>query len=536
MSTRVYQRELEDWRLLRIYAGYRLLLSVLLILLFYFHNLMPMLGAYNRSLYLTTALAYFATAVSVCLFLLHPRKRRGINIFALLLVDILALTLMTHASGAVDTQLPLLHLVVIAAGNILLTGRLGALLALAAALCVFFEQFHFSRSPDFDIPPLALAQSALLCASFFATALFSQIIARRMRQGEKLAELRAKDIVNLQLLNEQIIRRMHTGIIALNPEGAILLSNDAAQKLLGLSKPIGPFSHLKEISARLDAAFSTWRQNPLMRFVPLRNSSQSPEIRASFAPLATGGQPDSATLLFLEDTAQMAQQAQQLKMASLGRLTTSIAHEVRNPLGAISHATQLLAESENIDGPDRRLLEIITQHCKRMNAVVEDVLSLSRRQLSSPQFFTLDDWLLEFREEYLGLDKPGSVINIRVTPPPIHIRFDPQQLYQVVSNLATNGLRYSRKNTGRSRLLLEAGRLEQDNLPFLDIIDFGSGIAPEQREHLFEPFFTTESAGTGLGLYLSREICAANQAQLDYRPRSSGACFRITFSHPDRLS
>lgn len=535
-----YHKEHEDWRLLRVYAWYRLALSALLILVFALKPVLPMLGGQNRPLFLATALGYFITTVSATLFLRQPRNKIGTYSFMLLLTDILVLTLMTHATGAVNTQLGLLFLVVIAAGNILLAGRMGALVAAVAAIAILYEQFYFSLSNDEDISPLALAQSSILGISFFAMALFSQLIVHRMRQGEQLAELRAQDIVNLQRLNEQIIRRMRTGIIALNPKGVVLLSNDAAQHLLGLEKPVQLFSRLEAVSMLLDAALFAWQQNPQIRPIPFKNTPTSPEINANFARLS----PDDASgtvLLFLEDTTQMTQQAQQLKLASLGRLTASIAHEVRNPLGAISHATQLLAESESIDGPDQRLLEIIQQHCKRMNSVVENVLNVSRRQPSTPQFFSLAEWLQEFRQEYIGPGENDADIQIRLSDKTLGIRFDPQQLYQVVSNLVMNGLRYSRKHTGKSRLLLEGGRLELNGQPYLDIIDFGPGVPAPQRGHLFEPFFTTESTGTGLGLYLSREICEANQARLDYisrdnAPREQGACFRIIFAHPDRLS
>ncbi|MFN3587056.1 MAG: sensor histidine kinase, partial [Moraxellaceae bacterium] len=226
----------------------------------------------------------------------------------------------------------------------------------------------------------------------------------------------------------------------------------------------------------------------------------------------------------------------QLKLASLGRLTASIAHEIRNPLGAISHATQLLAESPDLLGPDRRLLEIIDQHCRRMNGIVENVLSVSRRQQSYPEVLELAEWLTRFREEHLALPREHPVdIVLRLEKSLLPVRFDPQQLYQVVSNLVANGMRYNRKTTGIERVQIEAGILPVSQQPYLDVIDEGPGIPQAQIDHLFEPFYTTEASGTGLGLYLSREICEANQARLDHLPRQPGACFRITFSHPERL-
>jgi two-component system sensor histidine kinase PilS (NtrC family) len=522
------QKEREDWRLLRIYAWYRLLLSVLLLGLF---ALKPtMVGGSNPALFFITACAYFLTTISGALFLRRPRRQLPVYSLMLLLVDLLVLTLMTHASGGLSTQLSLLFLVTIAAGNILLSGRMGTLVAAVAAIGILYEQFYFALTNEDAIEPLALLQSSILGISFFAVALFSQLIALRMRQGEELAEQRAQDIANLQRLNEQIIRRMRTGIIAISESRQVLLSNEASQQLLGLEQAIEPFTPLQEVSLLLDGALYAWQLNPGSRSLPFRNTEQSPEITARFARLSP---QDGTLLLFLEDTSQLTQQAQKLKLASLGRLTASIAHEVRNPLGAISHANQLLAESPLATGPDHRLIEIINQHCRRVNAIIENVLGLSRRQPSIPQAILLYDWLTHFRDEFLGLPEPDAEMEIQLPEKTVQVRFDTEQLHQVVTNLVMNGLRYSRRRSGKAWIRLESG--ESNQLPHLDIIDQGPGVPEAQRAHLFEPFFTTESQGTGLGLYLSREICEANQARLDYIPRDTGACFRITFAHPDRL-
>ena len=535
MSVAPHHKEHEDWRLLRIYAWYRLALSALLIGVFSLKPISPMIGADNKPLFLATALGYFIVTISSCLFLRQPRRGTKTYSFMLLLIDLFVLSLMTHASGGLNTQLGLLFLVTVTAGNILLAGRMGALIAAIASIAILYEQFYFSLRNFDNISSLDLAQSSIFGISFFVMALFSQIIVHRMRLGEELAELRGQDIANLQQLNEQIVRRMRTGIVALSADHTVLLSNEASQQLLGLEHPIPLFGKLEHVSLLLDAACFAWQQNHQLRPISFKNTPASPSISASFAKLANH-ESGGTILLFLEDTTQLTQQAQQMKLASLGRLTASIAHEVRNPLGAISHATQLLAESDVIADADRRLLEIIEQHCRRMNSVVENVLSVSRRQLSSPQTFALQEWLRDFREEYLH--QPGETLEIMIQlqDKSTIIRFDPQQLYQVVNNLVMNGLRYSLQHSGKARILIEGGQLELNGQPYLDIIDEGKGISETQREHLFEPFFTTEVTGTGLGLYLSREICEANQARLDYIPRATGACFRVTFAHPDRLS
>lgn len=529
-------KDREDWRLLRIYAWYRFLLSLLLIGVFFIKPVTPMIGALNRPLFMATAMGYLITTASAALFLRFPRRKIPTYSFMLLLTDIIALSLMTHATGQFNTQLGLLFLVVVAAGNILLAGRMGALIAAIAAIAILYEQFYLSLNVNDELlNPTTLAQTSIFGISFFVIALFSQIIVHRMREGEALAASRARSIEDLQRLNEQIIRRMRTGIIALNKDGHILLSNDSTRHLLGVEKSATLYETLTELSSSLDTAFCSWQLNPLMRPDTFRNTASSPEVSINFAAL-NPEQENSPVLIFLEDMTQLTQQAQHLKLASLGRLTASIAHEIRNPLGAISHATQLLAESDMIQGPDHRLVDIIHQHCKRMNGIVENVLNVSRRQPSSPQTFTLLDWLNDFQHEYASTINTEAIIALPQISHDLAIRFDPPQLHQVISNLVTNGLRYSKKKTGAATLKMEAGILAGSGQVWLDVIDQGDGITSEQQSHLFEPFFTTENTGTGLGLYISREICEANQARLDYIPQKGGGCFRITFAHPNKLN
>ncbi|HGN3443896.1 TPA: PAS domain-containing sensor histidine kinase [Pseudomonas aeruginosa] len=278
-----------------------------------------------------------------------------------------------------------------------------------------------------------------------------------------------------------------------------------------------------------------WRLNPSLRPPTLKVVPDGPTVQPSFISL--NREDDQHVLIFLEDISQIAQQAQQMKLAGLGRLTAGIAHEIRNPLGAISHAAQLLQESEELDAPDRRLTQIIQDQSKRMNLVIENVLQLSRRRQAEPQQLDLKEWLQRFVDEYPGRLRNDSQLHLQLGAGDIQTRMDPHQLNQVLSNLVQNGLRYSAQAHGRGQVWLSLARDPESDLPVLEIIDDGPGVPADKLNNLFEPFFTTESKGTGLGLYLSRELCESNQARIDYRNREEGGgCFRITFAHPRKLS
>jgi two-component system sensor histidine kinase PilS (NtrC family) len=325
---------------------------------------------------------------------------------------------------------------------------------------------------------------------------------------------------------------MQTGIMVVDVGDHIRLMNESASTMLDT-----PATHsgraLQEVSADLHARLQKWRNNNAWSADKFRSSATSPFIQPRFARL--GETPDSAVLIFLEDMSATAQQAQQLKLASLGQLTASIAHEIRNPLGAISHASQLLHESPDLLQADRRLTQIVLDHSLRMNTIIENVMQLSRRDRAEPVLFDLPSWLEEFRHEYLRSEQvDANELVMHHAGSDIPVRMDPSQLHQVVTNLVNNALRHSAAYPGSPKVELRAGQSSDTHAPYLEIIDHGPGISEAQRDHIFEPFYTTESRGTGLGLYISRELCEGNQARLDYIPVAEGGCFRITFADPRR--
>ncbi len=242
-------------------------------------------------------------------------------------------------------------------------------------------------------------------------------------------------------------------------------------------------------------------------------------------------------LVFLEDNRQIVQRVRQMKLASLGRLTASIAHEIRNPLGAISHASQLLKESGTASVDDKRMIEIILDHCNRVNMIIEDVLDVSRHDDTLAQKIVLKTWLEEFIENYKATHDQCYEIELTIEESDTRVNVISGQLEQVLNNLFDNGLRYSKQNTNRATLQVIAGLDSRDGdyQPYIHVIDDGIGITDSDEALLFEPFHTTESNGTGLGLYISKELCEANQSQLSYRKTEEGkSCFSIYFSHPER--
>ena len=431
-------------KLLSIYCIYRLIIAVLLFGFSYFG--VPSVLGTNQSSYLPSiTLGYLVFSVAFY-GIIHTRLSNNITLFFLsLCTDIATLTLLTFSSGGIETGLGNLIIVVIAAGSIIVPNRLAFLLAAFASLAVLYTQYYIS--PDkFDYNEYLKA--GILGIVFFTTAFIIQYVSRRIQASESLARRREADLVDLEQLNHLIIQRMRTGIVVCTANGHIRMMNESAVNLLKLGKNDKSANLPPDLQQRLQR----WLDNPKLRTPPFRSSTYGPDIQANFTQLKR--ETSSDILIFLEDNAQITQQAQQLKLASLGRLTAGIAHEIRNPLGAVSHAAQLLRESPNLDQGDYRLTEIIQDHTKRMNIVIENVLQLSRRKPAQAEVLNLSDWLNKYTQQFSmpGIDNPE--IKLSTAKKPITVRFDPSQMTQVLNNLCQNGLRYSREHSGTTRIFL----------------------------------------------------------------------------------
>jgi two-component system sensor histidine kinase PilS (NtrC family) len=256
-------------------------------------------------------------------------------------------------------------------------------------------------------------------------------------------------------------------------------------------------------------------------------------LKLKFSSLDDSDTP--SILIFIEDMKQLQQQAQSLKLASLGRLAGSIAHEIRNPLSAISHASQLLNEQFSDDVKKNRLIEIIYNQSQRIDQIIENVQLLSRRETSNIVSFSLDMQIENLVNEYVSLHNTSADIKLTSQQKDITVKCDREQLNQVLNNLIENGLRYSHQNTATYSLEINLIIDDLTQLPCVEIIDNGKGIEPEIANHLFEPFFTSEHNGSGLGLYIARELCEANQLNLSYiKSPDNRTCFKLSFPHPQK--
>lgn len=516
----------EHWTPLGYFAAYRTLLAILLVGAHWlgltpqpFGSLFPNL--YESVIHIHLLIVIFS-AIATHGRLLPFNTLADLQTFT----DIVAITLLMHASGGLGSGFGMLLVVSVASAGIFNVGRTIAILfAALATLAVLVEQsFLFFNAPQAGKEAFNYSQAGMLGATLFATAALAHILAQRVRISEHLARQRGLDLANMAQLTEYVIQHMQTGVLVADANDMIRLVNVTARRQLGLdSQPVIGKTLQRELPA-LHRHLHNWREGLRQESPLLEVNDTNQPLLPSFMAIGQSG----GNLIFLEDAREATHQAQQLKLASLGRLTASIAHEVRNPLGAISHAGELLDESPLLDKADKRLLRIILEQSKRINALIESILNLGAGNRSRPESLDLASWLHQFLQEFEAHAgcHPGDVfLNIGRTK--IIVQFDPLQLYQIVWNLCLNGLRHTNPKA-LPKLEISIGRSKKET--WLDVRDYGPGIDAETAEHLFEPFFTTAGQGTGLGLYLSRELAESNYASLIYLPPADGgARFRLLF-------
>lgn len=513
------------WKPLRLLSFYRVILAGLLLALFFLAPGNSILGHRNPELFGTAAILYFVFSVASGFAARLELPRYFVQVLTSISADILVMVTFIHASGGLDSGLGILLVLTVAAGSLLMPGRMPFFFASLAAVALLAE-LGYSRLLRSTSEVTDLSRTGLVGIALFTTALLAYLLARRIRDTETLARQRGVDLANLTQLNECVVQHLDFGILVVDENGQIRLGNDMTWTLLNKSSRAGN-PGLASVSPELATLLHHWQDGeyePATVFTPAGTSNS---VMPRFSTLNTT--PHAATIIFLENSATIEHRVQQMKLAAIGRLTASIAHEIRNPLGAISHASQLLDESPNLADSERRLTEIIGDHTRRVNEVIENVLQLSRRRPANQQDIELGKWLENFVDEFVANEGvPRNQISLAAASSAVPVQFDSGHLHQVVWNLCRNAVVYGKQGDEPATVEISTG-IDAGGSAYLAVRDHGPGIDAETTAKIFEPFFTTSTKGTGLGLYLARELCEYNQARLDYDPNGCGSRFSIVF-------
>jgi two-component system sensor histidine kinase PilS (NtrC family) len=519
------------WRSLQTLNATRVVIAIVLLLYVSFDSK----GPRDAHLYAETCMAYLVGAVLFGLLTVYWRRRFLYQLGAQLALDLIVISLLYTGAGGMRSGLAILYLFPLA-GAAILAPLVMALFAASLVTLFLIGGSFWDTLLGGDAP---LLQSGVYGAALFSVVLLLSRLAAKLIGQEELAARHGADLKIQQAINRIVMADVGDGILVVGADGRVFTSNPAAQRMLALAGEGADFLLPGEAPlAPIWDAFTAWMALPAGEgsgaFVTIKPGQDGgalhgarPDLGAHlqlrFARVET---PDGAAdrfVIFLQDVTAIENQAQQLKLASMGRLTASIAHEVRNPLSAIGHATSLLAE--DLSEPSHaRLLKIVGDNVARVNRMVEDILQLSRKVQPHNEPLALDAFLgeigAEFQETHALAEGMIAVRGAGQAP----VRFDPLHLREVVVNLLTNAIRYASGTPGSIRLSVvgdPSGRQE------LHVQDDGPGITPEVRAHLFEPFYTTSSKGTGLGLYLARELCLNNGAMLDYEYRIDSGTYGL---------
>jgi two-component system sensor histidine kinase PilS (NtrC family) len=488
------------WISLRYFNLYRMVLAGLFLGTSLVYGDALSLGSHSLAVFRYVAAAYLVVGVVFHVVLRDLRDKFELQLTLHACVDILAITLLMFASGGVRSGLGVMLLISLTGAAIVAPRRLSFLYAALATIALLLEQCYWVL--EHDAPTANFLQPGLFAMSYFATSGVTSWLAARVAANERLARQRGRELATQTRVNQLVIEDMNDGVLVLDRGGRVVQHNPQAQQLLGRPGLLGA-----DIATLVPGFAGSAEVEIAGRDIRLR-------------PLERGGQDFS--VLLVEDTTRAREQAQQLKLAALGRLTANIAHEIRNPLAAISHAAELLREEKR--GEDReRLTRIINDNAGRLERLVSDVLQLSKRDRVSSAPLRLQPWAAAFIAEFVANEAVPAGRIVLETRRESRVQFDHEHLHQVMWNLLKNAIRYARPDPASVRIRIDgyADRVE------LSVIDNGPGVPSAIQGQLFEPFFTTDAKGTGLGLYLARELCAANRATLEYVNDVAGAHFRI---------
>ncbi len=513
-------------RAIHIINIFRFLLSLIFLTFYVFADKLNLSDSGNNPhLFLSLALSY--ALFSITLLAITQLKSPALIFFhpVQIVIDILFVIMMMYAAGGIQSGLGLMLILTIVTASLVSNGRLALFYAAVATIGLLLEQSY--RITKWDIPASSYTQSVMLSLSCFATAWLAYSLAKRILQSEALASSRGVDLENLAQVNELITQQMQDGVLVIDKDMNIRHYNSQAKLLLAFEKNTSDGLALRDYAPAIANVLLYWVEGNdeyENLIIPINNR----ELNLHIEPV----NPENRMLgavVFIQDWSKIQAAAQQAKLAALGRLTANIAHEIRNPLSAISHANQLLQEEENLTESNARILEIIEDNIERINQIIKDVLELNRRDRTQQEKIALNRFITDFHTQFCAIQKiPPTHFVLELCPGLDIITFDRRHLTQIFWNLCKNAWEHGRKEVGSLHLNCRQSVKSTPNTHTgfsLEVIDDGAGISEEDRNRLFEPFHTTKTTGNGLGLYISRELAEGNDARLYYQPLQHGSAF-----------
>lgn len=519
------------WSPLQLYSIYRLILAGIILVLGMTQYTHTSLSPLEARIFSISTNSYLVFSV-LCVFSTHFRKPNfSAQLFIQVIIDIIFLLSIIYANNGLNAGLGILLLLPVILPSILQPGQASLSLSVATVIALLGVEIMLQlniRHKTYEVFHIGVLSVFIIIISWLAGSWFE-----RASKTAELAKRRGIDLANLSQLNQSILDQLQTGILVLDQYARIKHLNPTAWEMLGQPDNWRD-QKLIEFAPELNAHLKLWLEKVSPKVVSYDIKHwRTTEFTMRLSQL--GIKNRGMVLMYLDDTRLQREKQQDVKMASLGQLTANIAHEIRNPLGAISHAAQLLSESPVIDKADERMIQIIQSNSKRMNGTIESVLNLSRKSNPKREDIPLKEWIYNFINDFVDMSSlEKDQISFYIDVPRANIQFDPTHLHQIMWNLCRNAEKYAKENVADLHIDIQGSHPRHTRDIMLNIIDNGKGIPRKNIDRLFEPFFTTSTKGddgTGLGLFMARELCLSNGSTLEYvKLPSGGSCFRIIFS------
>lgn len=529
MNTRLhthFRSKHSIWYPLYLLSFYRLLQSVLLIALAPTAYTFGVLGKNSPTIYNLSALLYLIVGILIFITVRRIQQAFLLQIYLQFFVDLILIGVMLFASGGITSGISLLLLFSLTIYCFMVRGITPYFLAAVCTLAILANEVYVGIVLNNYEKHLLIA--ALHGIVFFGIAALTQLLSRRLEESETVANQRFVALSNLEQINELVVNRVQSGLMVISNSRKIMLFNQKISDMLGQVPQ--PKSLLINFSSELNDCLDFWlldKNSPNIRI-------NQPGNPYTLVPEFTRLHLDEPLILItIQDTSSASKELQSQKLTSLGRLTASIAHEIRNPLSAISHAAQLLEESDELSQPDARLATIIQQQSQRMNTMVENILQLSRKTKSVPETIIPIQWLAQFKEQFCSdtqLPLERFKLNIETEASGA---FDKTQLHQVLWNLCFNSMKYGKDDDGEVTIHVHC--THKDAYITLIVFDDGVGIPKDIINHIFEPFYTGSNNAqdsTGLGLFIAHELCAINHGKLEYSATTPSTHWHFSLSIP----
>lgn len=510
---------LDRLRILKYFSFYSVFITVALISMYFANIDLGFLGQNDPKVY-PMALSMHACITIVFLGLAFSAGQAHYDhLLAFFLLDISLLGALIYSSGS-GTSLSYLMIVGIAVGNALLSGQKGLLISAWAAISLIFVENRFAVAGyDYNY-----VNAGTLGIIFFITAFVIQSLVKRLHISVDINRVQADSLLSMEQLTKLVLKRLDTGVLVVDSAGEVIFQNAAAQRLLGFPGPV------RILPEKLRSAYAEYQKFPNYKAKTFKAGPTTAKVQPMFSPLMPG--TDRGTVIFIEDTNVVYQQAQRLKQVSLGKLAASIVREIKEPMQGIYRIAKSISQSQAAQGQQDK----IKGHAQHIERIIKNVQNLSNSKATDFEKLNLTVWSTELIQELEKTLLKGVQVDLKVSRNAMDVYLDTSQIRQSLVNLLENAAFFSKQKSAEfARVTIMVARNKISKQAIIEIQDNGYGVGLDDLDHIYEPFYSSENNKSGLGLYLAKQFCEMNMARLDYVASQQGARFRITFPSVEQV-